>query len=239
MKYKNRLYTPENLQNGAEVVLSKEQSHYVNKVLRAQKGDKFLLFNGNSGEWVAQVSDLGKNTTKLLVESCVRTQVEEREITLVFSPTKNCTPSFIVQKATEIGSTKIIPCITERTVIRKVNEEKLLKASIEAAEQCNRLTIPQILPITDLSSLLSNKPFAGDMIWCDENNNNNSIIASFPEDCCAVIIGPEGGFSPQEQTLLSSYPWVHSMKLTNNILRADTAAIIALGALVMRLEEFI
>ena len=221
-----RLFYSKSLSLNLTDKLDKSQSHYVSKVMRLKEKEVFSLFN-SSGEWEAKIL----NITKSIVEFNVTKQLRQKENTtdlwLAFSPIKSNYFNFMIQKATELGVTKFLPIIFERTIVRKVNKERLEKVIIEAAEQSNRITVPSIEDPQKLKSFLSNDM---DLIFTDLNTANTKIdLTKLTNKPTCVIIGPEGDFSEQEREEILKFNGVQSVKINENILRSETAVISALS----------
>ena len=221
-----RLFYSKSLSLNLTDKLDKSQSHYVSKVMRLKEKEVFSLFN-SSGEWEAKIL----NITKSIVEFNVTKQLRQRENTkdlwLAFSPIKSNYFNFMIQKATELGVTKFLPIIFERTIVRKINKERLEKVIIEAAEQSNRITVPSIEDPQKLKSFLNNDM---DLIFTDLNTANTKIdLTKLTTKPTCVIIGPEGDFSEQEREEILKSNGVQSVKINENILRSETAVISALS----------
>ena len=221
-----RLFYSKSLSLNLTDKLDKSQSHYVSKVMRLKEKEVFSLFN-SSGEWEAKIL----NITKSIVEFNVTKQLRQRENTkdlwLAFSPIKSNYFNFMIQKATELGVTKFLPIIFERTIVRKINKERLEKVIIEAAEQSNRITVPSIEDPQKLKSFLNNDM---DLIFTDLNTANTKIdLTKLTTKPTCVIIGPEGDFSEQEREEILKFNGVQSVKINENILRSETAVISALS----------
>jgi 16S rRNA (uracil1498-N3)-methyltransferase len=221
-----RLFYSKSLSLNLTDKLDKSQSHYVSKVMRLKENEVFSLFN-SSGEWEAKIS----NITKSIVEFNVKRQLRQREnikdLWLAFSPIKSNYFNFMIQKATELGVTKFLPIIFERTIVRKINKERLQKVIIEAAEQSNRITVPSIEDPQKLKSFLNNDM---DLIFTDLNTANTKIeIKKLTTKPTCVIIGPEGDFSEEERQEILEFNSVQPIKINQNILRSETAVISALS----------
>ena len=169
-----RLFYPESLSINLEGTLNKTQSHYLTKVMRINTGEVFSLFN-KSGEWEAIINEISKNNLTFKVQKQLRQKENESEIWLAFSPIKSNYFNFMIQKATELGVTKLIPVLTERTIVRKINIERLSKIVIEASEQSNRLSIPEILETQSLENFLKNNSSIN-LIFGDLNTDNKKIV---------------------------------------------------------------
>jgi 16S rRNA (uracil1498-N3)-methyltransferase len=230
-----RLFVQEPLSSNEGISLSPEQSHYIHNVMRKKVGDTVLVFNGTDGEFLATITSLDKKHTSLSLNRQTRTQEQEKGITLFFAPVKNVSPAYIVQKATELGISRIVPIITERTIIRTVKHDKLVANAVEAAEQCERLTVPNILAITKLEQLFT-VPIKQLYFACEKERDGTLLSqlrpASISEEV-GLIIGPEGGFTEQETKWLQAQPQVVSCSLGPRILKADTAAITATSLMML------
>ena len=228
---KIRIFTESSLEKDGFVELAKEQAHYLYNVMRQKEGDKLQVFNGKNGEWVAEINSISKkNCTIFLVEQ-TREQKNEPDIWLCFAPVKNAPINYLVQKATELGVSRLIPVFTHRTVISRVNIDRLRLIAIEAAEQSRRLTVPQIAEPEKIDALLGNWNEERGLILCDESGGGNKFseaLLSPKHDKHAIIIGPEGGFSESEFEIMKNKPYVIGVSMGPRILRADTAAIAAL-----------
>tara|TARA_B100000965_G_C19335986_1_gene645221 strand:+ start:99 stop:755 length:657 start_codon:yes stop_codon:yes gene_type:complete len=209
--------------------LDKSQSHYLIKVMRLKKDDIFSLFN-KSGEWEAKVLDITKGIIKFRTIKQLRLKENVKEIWLAFSPIKSNYQNFMIQKATELGVSKFIPIIFERTVVRKINTDRLEKIVIEACEQSNRINIPSIDQAQNLDSFLNSNTM--NLIFTDLNSKNKKIDKTdFKDKPICIIIGPEGDFSEKERDEILSFDGVQSLKINENILRSETAVISAISIL--------
>ena len=209
--------------------LNKNQSHYLTKVMRIKEGQKFSLFNTN-GEWEAKVELIKKTIVEFKVIKQLKRKQNITDLWLAFSPIKSNYQNFMIQKATELGITKFIPIIFERTIVRKVNIERLKKIIIEASEQSNRINIPQIEELQRLDFFL-NKNIV-DLIFADLNSNNKKIDKSkLTGKPICIIVGPEGDFSENERKKILTFQRVQPIKINENILRSETAVISAISIL--------
>ena len=206
--------------------LDKSQSHYVSKVMRLKEKEVFSLFN-SSGEWEAKIANINKSIVEFNVTKQLRQKENAIDLWLAFSPIKSNYFNFMIQKATELGVTKFLPIIFERTIVRKINKERLEKVIIEAAEQSNRITVPSIEDPQKLKSFLNNDM---DLIFTDLNTTNTKIdIKKLTTKPTCVIIGPEGDFSEEEREEILKFSGVQPIKINENILRSETAVISALS----------
>jgi 16S rRNA (uracil1498-N3)-methyltransferase len=221
-----RLFYSKSLSLNLTDKLDKSQSHYVSKVMRLKEKEVFSLFN-SSGEWEAKISNITKSIVEFNVTKQLRHKENTKDLWLAFSPIKSNYFNFMIQKATELGVTKFLPIIFERTIVRKINKERLEKVIIEAAEQSNRITVPSFEDPQKLKSFLNNDM---DLIFTDLNTANTKIdLTKLTTKPTCVIIGPEGDFSEQEREEILKFNGVQSVKINENILRSETAVISALS----------
>ena len=218
-----RLFFKESLSLNLIAKLDKSQSHYVNKVMRVKVGEVFSLFN-SSGEWEAKILTISKSIVEFNITKQLRQKENVKDLWLAFSPIKSNYFNFMIQKATELGVTKFLPIIFDRTIVRKVNEERLEKVIIEAAEQSNRINVPTIEKPQSLDSFL--KDSKTDLIFTDLNTKNRKIdLDQLTSNPTCVIIGPEGDFSEEERGKILKFRGVQPIKINDNILRSETAVI--------------
>ncbi len=221
-----RLFYSKSLSLNLTDKLDKSQSHYVSKVMRLKEKEVFSLFN-SSGEWEAKILNITKSTVEFNVTKQLRQKENTKDLWLAFSPIKSNYFNFMIQKATELGVTKFLPVIFERTIVRKINKVRLEKVIIEAAEQSNRITVPSIEDPQKLKSFLS---IDMDLIFTDLNTANTKIdLKKLTTKPTCVIIGPEGDFSEQERQEILKFNGVQPIKINENILRSETAVISALS----------
>ena len=222
-----RLFFKESLTINLTAKLDKSQSHYVTKVMRIKIGEIFSLFN-SSGEWEAKILTLSKSVVEFNIIKQLRQKESTKEMWLAFSPIKSNYFNFMIQKATELGVTKFIPIIFDRTIVRKINKERLEKVIVEAAEQSNRINVPSIEEPQSLKNFLSNEKM--DLIFTDLNSQNKKIDSGkLTNNPTCVIIGPEGDFSEEEREKILSFKGVQPIKINENILRSETAVISAIS----------
>lgn len=229
---RTRLFVTATLEPGATVALDDGQSHYLLHVLRAKTGDRVLLFNGRDGEWQAEIVSAGKRGIALGLRARATSQTQTPDLWLAFAPVKKTPSDYLVQKATELGVSKLQPVFTRRTIVTRINEERLLANAVEAAEQSGRMTVPQIGAATSLEKLLSAWPRERSILFCDEGGDARPLAdaaRAMGEGPVAVLTGPEGGFDPAEREYLRALPFVTAVTLGPRILRADTAALAALS----------
>ena len=217
-----RLFFPESLSINLTNKLDKPQSHYLTKVMRINIGKNFSLFNQN-GEWEAKITKITNGIVEFLTIKKIRSKNNEREIWLAFAPIKLNYLNLMIQKATELGISKFIPILTERTIVRKINEKRLDKIIVEASEQSNRLKVPKIEKIMKLDNFLKINQKTK-IIFGDLNTNNNKLIINNIEPLC-ILIGPEGDFTLKEREKILKLKKIVPLKINENILRSETAAI--------------
>ena len=217
-----RLFYKENLSDNLNSNLDKSQSHYISKVMRIKEGESFSLFN-DGGEWEAKINEIKKGIVNFIIVKKLKNSENNSEIWLAFTPIKLNYLNFMIQKATELGVTKFIPILTERTMVRDLNSERLNKVIIEASEQSNRIKLP------NLEKLIKFKDFIKlykdtNIVFGDLNSNNDQIKINKNSPIC-ILIGPEGDFSENERKQIINLKNLKSLKINKNILRAETAAI--------------
>ncbi len=218
-----RLFFSNLLSDNMTDKLDKLQSHYLTKVMRAKENDSFSLFN-KEGEWEAIILSVSNNIVEFKTTKQLRLKDNKRELWLAFSPIKSNYQNFMIQKATELGVTKFLPIIFDRTVVRKINTNRMKKIIVEASEQSNRLNIPSIEEAQNLKSFLSFDSM--NLIFADLNSSSKKIDKSkFSNMPICIIIGPEGDFSVSEREKILSFKGVQALKINENILRSETAVI--------------
>ena len=207
--------------------LDKSQSHYLTKVMRIKENEVFSLFN-KEGEWEAKILGISKSIVEFKTTKQLRQKENTKELWLAFSPIKSNYQNFMIQKATELGITKFLPIIFDRTVVRKINKERLEKIVIEASEQSNRMNVPLIESPQTLDSFL--KKDTMDLIFTDLNSDIIKVDKSkLTDKPVCIIIGPEGDFSEAERDKILSFRGVQPLKINENILRSETAVISAIS----------
>ena len=221
-----RLFYRESLSLNLTATLDKSQSHYVCKVMRIKGNEVFSLFN-SGGEWEAKILGISKRIVEFNVTKQLRQKENFKELWLAFSPIKSNYFNFMIQKATELGVTKFLPIIFDRTIVRKINKERLEKVIIEASEQSNRINVPVIEQPQNLENFLKNEM---DLIFTDLNASNNQIdLKKITANPTCIIIGPEGDFSEEERQEILKFKGVQPIKINENILRSETAVISAIS----------
>ena len=226
-----RLFYQENLSNNLIGKLDKKQSHYIIKVMRIKQNENFNIFN-SFGEWLAKINKISKGIVEFKIIKQLRIKESLREIWLAFSPIKSNYFNFMIQKATELGATKLIPIVFERTIVRKINKERLTKIAIEAGEQSNRIYIPDIENLVKFEKFISIYKDKINLIFTDINTNQKKVdLNKLKNKPLCIIVGPEGDFSESERQKILSFTGVQSLKLSENILRSETAVISALSVI--------
>ena len=222
-----RLFFSESLSLNLTATLDKSQSHYICKVMRIKENEVFSLFN-SSGEWEAKILSISKSIVEFNITKQLRQKENPKELWLAFSPIKSNYFNFMIQKATELGVTKFLPIIFDRTIVRKINKERLEKVIIEATEQSNRINVPGIEEPQSLDLFLKNNNM--DLIFTDLNTTNTKInLDQLTSSPTCVIIGPEGDFSEKEREQILKFEGVQPIKINQNILRSETAVISAIS----------
>jgi 16S rRNA (uracil1498-N3)-methyltransferase len=228
-----RLFTSAALASGANLALEPPQAHYLLHVLRLTAGDPVLLFNGRDGEWRARLQSAGKRSVSGLVEERIREQTPAGDLHYWFAPLKHTRLDYMVQKAVEMGASRLQPVITRHTQTTRVNLERMQANTVEAAEQCGILTLADVAAPVSLERAIAARDAARLLIFCDEDAEVKDPVAALQSVGAnaplAVLIGPEGGFAEDERAALLRAPNVLRLALGARILRADTAAVAALA----------
>jgi 16S rRNA (uracil1498-N3)-methyltransferase len=233
-----RLYLDAPLRSGATAALNKSQANYLVNVLRLKSGDPVLVFNGRDGEWQAHLAQSRKEPCALTIGRCIRPQTPPPDLHYMFAPLKHARLDYIVQKAVEMGASRLQPVITRHVQVARVNLDRMRANAIEAAEQCGILTLPEICAPIAFERMLQERDTSRLLIFCDEDAPPENPVAAlaaargekrggtFP---VAVLIGPEGGFAAEERAALLALQNSARLALGPRILRADTAAVAALA----------
>lgn len=228
-----RLFVEAGLAVDAEVPLPGEQAHYLKNVLRLGAGASVKLFNGHDGEWRGAVAELGKNRGSVRLTEQLRPQLPEPDLWLLFAPIKGKRNEAIAEKAGELGVSVIQPVLTHRTVVSRVNVGRLQANALEAAEQCERLTVPEVREPVSLAKLLADWPADRRILFADERADARPIAKALTDagsgQPWALLVGPEGGFAPEEQALVRALPHALPVSLGPRLLRADTACFAGLS----------
>jgi 16S rRNA (uracil1498-N3)-methyltransferase len=224
-----RLHVPDDLREAAEIKPTPSQAHYLGTVMRRAIGDAVRLFNGRDGEWRASVTQLRRDRATLVVRDRLRAQADEPDIWLAFALLKRDATDLVVQKATELGVSALRPVLTARTVAARVNLHRLGAIAVEAAEQSERLTVPELAEPVTLAALLAGWPPARPLFAAVERSSAPPPRA--PGRPAGLLVGPEGGYAPDELELIRRHPFVILASLGPRVLRAETAAIAGLALL--------
>ncbi|WP_321397585.1 16S rRNA (uracil(1498)-N(3))-methyltransferase [Emcibacter sp.] len=236
-----RLFVEHDLISDQEFLIDGNQGHYLINVMRMKEGEVVALFNGRDGEWMARLEKCGKGKAMVKVLGHLEDQAEEPDLWYLFAPVKKARLDYMVEKAAELGVSRIQPVMTRRTIVDRVKEERLRANAIEAAEQCGRLTVPVIEEPVKLDKLLADWPDDRLIMFCDEAGGEGEqeilpvgqaveqAAQSSGLEKWAVLIGPEGGFTPEERQMIRSHSQTVAVTLGPRILRADTAAVAAIA----------
>lgn len=226
-----RLHLDRPLAQGASIQLEGERVHYLRNVLRLREGAEVRPFNGADGEWLGRVDALGRRRLDLRLVELLRAPAPEAGPTMVFAPIRRNRLEWLIEKAVELGAAKLVPVLTRRTVVRPERVDRLQAIASEAAEQCERLTVPPISTPVSLSQWLQSRPSCLPLLHAEERGGGMSILAAIRRNPSAeILIGPEGGFADDELALLRADPATITVNLGHLILRAETAAVTALVA---------
>lgn len=227
-----RLFVEGPLAAGLVLVPPAEALNYLLNVLRLREGDPIIVFNGRDGEHLAAIAETSKRSAKLRVERLLRAQTPPADLDYCFAPLKQARLDYMVQKATEMGAGRLVPVVTRRTQVRRVNSARLRANAVEAAEQCGVLTVPEVAEATDLSDFLVALAPERLLVFCDEDApiaNPFAALAGRKGLGVSLLVGPEGGFDDVERAAISRAPNVVTLSLGPRVLRADTAAVAALA----------
>ena len=230
-----RLFVEEPLQAGATLGLDHARAHFLRSVLRLKRGARIAVFNGRDGEWAARLDALGKGWASLVVEDQRRGQEPGPDLWLVFAPIKRARLDFLVEKAVELGVSRLQPVMSRHTSVSRVNRERLAANAREAAEQCERLEVPEVGEARPLFDVMGDWPRERRLLVCSERGAGEPLSAVLEAAAAqaavpwAMLVGPEGGFARSELDGLRKLPFVTPVGLGPRILRADTAALYALA----------
>ena len=226
---KIRLYVEQPLGQGQSIPLSREQAHYLFGVMRLTVGAHVLLFDGQNGEWLAEVTDAGKRGGELACIEQTKPLQMPPDLWLLFAPIKKARTDFIVEKAAEMGAARIIPVQTDFTNSERIRQDRLQAHAVEAAEQCGGTFVPVVEDLHKLDRLLADWPADRQLMFCDEARVGEALgLGDAGRGPWAILIGPEGGFSEAEGNRLSNMAQARVVSLGPRILRADTAAVAAM-----------
>jgi len=227
-----RLYCQTALSPAAEIKLGRDESHYLVSVMRRKVGDKVRLFNAQDGEWEAELGAADRKGAILIVQTKLRAAQGVPDLDLLFAPVRKNRTDFIVEKATELGVRRIRPVLTRRTIADKVRIDRMSALAREASEQTERFDLPELFEARKLMAVLDGWPDDRLLIFCDEAGDAlpmRDALKARVTDKAAILIGPEGGFTPEERELIRSLPSAIPVSLGPRILRADTAVAAALS----------
>jgi 16S rRNA (uracil1498-N3)-methyltransferase len=233
-----RLYVAMPLAEGASIALDAGQANYLGNVLRLKTGDSVLVFNGREGEWRGSLVSTGKRGLALTIQSRTRAQTDAVDLHYLFAPLKHARLDYMAQKAVEMGASRLQPVLTRHAQVARVNLERMRANTIEAAEQCGILTLPEIGAPVTFERMLAERDPARLLVFCDEEAEVKDPVAALAQARgagppgampLAVLVGPEGGFTPEERSALLALPNTVRLALGPRILRADTAAVAALA----------
>ena len=227
-----RLHFAESLKARASIALGRDQAHYLSAVLRRGTGDHVRLFNGRDGEWLCRLTGAGKRGATAVCEEKLAEPTPLPDLDYLFAPLKAARLDFIAQKATEMGARRLRPVITARTVVSRLKIERLRANAVEAAEQCNLVAVPEVLAEEPLDRVLDAWEDGRRLIFCDEAGDSRGpleVLEGIAPGPLGVLIGPEGGFTPEERHRLVGLPFVTAVSLGPRIMRADTAAVAILA----------
>jgi len=227
-----RLHVTAALAAGAPIAAGAAQAHYLRAVMRRTVGDTVLLFNGRDGEWTARIAALGRDGAELLPEGQTRAQHPEPDMLLLFAPLKRDATDLVARQATELGAAVLQPVLTARTNAERVNTTRLAAIAAEAAEQCERLTVPTIEPPRRLAAVLADWS-AGRALFVALERHQPDAAPALSQGPAALLVGPEGGFTPDEATALLRHPAVRALPLGPRVLRAETAVAAGLAILLI------
>jgi len=234
-RIRTRLFVADPLHPGAEVMLLGDDAHHVLRVLRLSAGDSLRLFNARHGEWAAQITMHSKRHATLQVTEQLRPQSASRGPVLAFAPIRRQRMDWLLEKATELGAAHLVPVITAHTQMKDLRVDRALAVTREAAQQCERLDLPEVSTVRSLEAFLEGWPAGQPLLFCDETGADRpapAVLSAMPDGAVpAVLVGPEGGFDADERAAVRAHPAACALDLGANILRAETAGIAALALL--------
>ena len=223
-----RLYVEQALSEGATLTLEGQAANYLGAVLRLEPGAQVKLFDDRTGEWLAQIVEAGKKRVTLRATSKLREREAVPDLWLLFAPIKRGRIDWIAEKATELGVARLVPVLTRRTIVDRLNAERLFAHMVEAAEQCERTALPELAEPVKLERLLAEWPADRTLLFADEQGGEPLADAGAPGPA-ALLIGPEGGFTAEEREAIRAIPQARPVSLGPRILRADTATVAAVS----------
>ena len=226
-----RLFCEDTLAVGEKINLEKDQTHYLKNVMRCKINDKIIVFDNTTGEYIAEIFNIDKRSISIEILEKTKPMYVPGDVWLIFCPLKKTRTDFLVEKSTELGLRKFLPTLSDKTQTKTLSMDRFKKNIVEAVEQCGGTFIPEILPVSSLAKVIEELPQDRMIIFCDESlesrNINYSLLSEKPEKV-ALLVGPEGGFSDSERNLLRTKKNILPVSLGNRILRAETAAVVAL-----------
>jgi 16S rRNA (uracil1498-N3)-methyltransferase len=232
-----RLYVEQSLCDGAVINLEGPPANYLSTVLRLSASAQVKLFDDRTGEWLAEIADTGKKRVTLRLVRQLQGREPVPDLWLLFAPIKRGRIDWIVEKATELGAARLVPLITRRTIVDRVNSERLRAHMIEAAEQCERTALPELAPPAKLEALLERWPADRTLFFADEAGGQ-PMLGAVTSGPAAILVGPEGGFTEEERAAVRALPQARAISLGPRILRADTAAVAALALWMARAGDW-
>jgi 16S rRNA (uracil1498-N3)-methyltransferase len=224
-----RLFVDQALSEGMTLALDGAQANYLGNVMRLKASDPVRLFDDRTGEWLAEVTEAAKRSITLRLTSKLRDREAVPDLWLLFAPIKKGPIDWLVEKATELGAARLQPVITQRTIVDRLNLDRLRANAIEAAEQCDRTALPELAEPVKLAALLKGWDAGRSLLFADETGGAPIAEVAKP-GACAILIGPEGGFTPDEREVIRATPGAIGISLGPRILRAETAAAAAISA---------
>ena len=226
-----RLFCEVTLGVGKKIILEHEQTHYLKNVMRCKVNDRIIIFDNTTGEYAAEILNIHKRFINIEILEKTKPTCVPGDIWLIFCPLKKTRTDFLIEKSTELGLRKFLPTISDKTQTKTVSMNRCKKNIVEAVEQCGGTFIPEILPVNPLAKIIQTLPKDRILVFCDESlesrNINDCLLKEKPEKV-ALLVGPEGGFSDSERKLFRTKKNVLPVSLGNRILRAETAAVVAL-----------
>lgn len=222
-----RLFVDQPLSAGLDLTVDGGPANYLANVLRLSAGAEVKLFDDRSGEWLARIEEAGRKRVRLTLTGHLRPREEVPDLWLLFAPLKRAPVDWLVEKATELGIARLVPVITQRTVAERVNLGRLRANTVEAAEQCDRTSLPQLAEPVKLPALLKEWPKGRTLLFADETGGA-PLAEAAGAGPAAILIGPEGGFTDEERALIRAVPCARAVALGPRILRAETAALAAI-----------
>jgi len=232
-----RLFVDQRLAPDAALTLDGPAANYLGNVLRLTAGARLKLFDDRTGEWLAEIVEPGRKRVSLRILQQLRERESVPDLWLLFAPIKHGRIDWLIEKATELGIARLVPVVTKRTIVERINADRLRAHSIEAAEQCERTALPELAPLTKLDTVLRDWPAERCLLFADEAGGKplSDTAAAGP---AAILIGPEGGFTDEERTSIQAIAQAEPVSLGPRILRADTAALAAISIWMARAGDW-